>query len=288
MSRHQPPIRSPSGADSSGNEGLRQAGGRGQVEHGPIPFLDRSLRRDIRHERPQFLVAHRRKIGRKPEVAAVDASGHPIHNSGALPERDRHRGAGRIRANSWEPEETLQRVGNRTELNDGPRQEPEASSLDLPVREGESLTRSSRPSHERDARHLAIGRTSARRPSLPLPLATAGEEPPRPGCGTGHRFRATGRTAGSALPTATTFCGNGPDRRPHGCQSHASGSSSPRVEEGCLGDRRANLVDVQTGGGVRRSIELADVGLLPEEYEEQVRSFGYDLVRIAELIAAGP
>jgi hypothetical protein len=35
-------------------------------------------------------------------------------------------------------------------------------------------------------------------------------------------------------------------------------------------------------------IELADVGLLPEEYEEQVRSFGYDLVRIAELIAAGP
>lgn len=32
-------------------------------------------------------------------------------------------------------------------------------------------------------------------------------------------------------------------------------------------------------------IELADVGLLPEEYEGQVRSFGYDLVRIAELIA---
>ena len=35
-------------------------------------------------------------------------------------------------------------------------------------------------------------------------------------------------------------------------------------------------------------IELADVGLLPEGYEEQVRLFGYDLVRIAELIAAGP
>jgi hypothetical protein len=35
-------------------------------------------------------------------------------------------------------------------------------------------------------------------------------------------------------------------------------------------------------------IELADVGLLPEEYEEQVRSFGYDLVRIAKLIAAEP
>jgi hypothetical protein len=33
-------------------------------------------------------------------------------------------------------------------------------------------------------------------------------------------------------------------------------------------------------------IELADVGLLPEEYEEQVRSFGYDLVRVAELIAS--
>lgn len=33
-------------------------------------------------------------------------------------------------------------------------------------------------------------------------------------------------------------------------------------------------------------VELADVGLLPEEYEEQVRSFGYDLVRIAELLAA--
>jgi len=35
-------------------------------------------------------------------------------------------------------------------------------------------------------------------------------------------------------------------------------------------------------------IELADVGLLPEGYEDQVRSFGYDLVRIAELIGAGP
>jgi len=33
-------------------------------------------------------------------------------------------------------------------------------------------------------------------------------------------------------------------------------------------------------------IELADVGLLPEEYEDQVRSFGYDLVRVAGLIAA--
>ena len=31
-------------------------------------------------------------------------------------------------------------------------------------------------------------------------------------------------------------------------------------------------------------IELADVGLLPEEYEDRVRSFGYDLVRIAGLI----
>ena len=31
-------------------------------------------------------------------------------------------------------------------------------------------------------------------------------------------------------------------------------------------------------------IELADVGLLPEEYENRVRSFGYDLVRIAGLI----
>ena len=31
-------------------------------------------------------------------------------------------------------------------------------------------------------------------------------------------------------------------------------------------------------------IELADVGLLPEGYEEQVRGFGYDLVRIAALI----
>ena len=35
-------------------------------------------------------------------------------------------------------------------------------------------------------------------------------------------------------------------------------------------------------------IELADVGLLPEEYEDRVRSFGYDLVRIAELITADP
>ena len=35
-------------------------------------------------------------------------------------------------------------------------------------------------------------------------------------------------------------------------------------------------------------IELADVGLLPEEHEEQVRSFGYDLVRIVDLIAAEP
>jgi hypothetical protein len=33
-------------------------------------------------------------------------------------------------------------------------------------------------------------------------------------------------------------------------------------------------------------IELADVGLLPEDYEGQVRSFSYDLVRIAELIGA--
>jgi hypothetical protein len=32
-------------------------------------------------------------------------------------------------------------------------------------------------------------------------------------------------------------------------------------------------------------IELADVGLLSEEYEAQLRSFGHDLVRIAELIA---
>ena len=35
-------------------------------------------------------------------------------------------------------------------------------------------------------------------------------------------------------------------------------------------------------------IELADVGLLPEDYEEQVRTFGYDLLRIAELIGARP
>jgi hypothetical protein len=33
-------------------------------------------------------------------------------------------------------------------------------------------------------------------------------------------------------------------------------------------------------------IELADVGLLPEDYQDQVRPFGYDLVRIAELIGA--
>ena len=31
-------------------------------------------------------------------------------------------------------------------------------------------------------------------------------------------------------------------------------------------------------------IELADVGLPPEDFEEQVRTFGYDLVRIADLI----
>ena len=35
-------------------------------------------------------------------------------------------------------------------------------------------------------------------------------------------------------------------------------------------------------------IELADVGFLPEEYEDQVRLFGYDLVRIAELITVDP
>jgi hypothetical protein len=33
-------------------------------------------------------------------------------------------------------------------------------------------------------------------------------------------------------------------------------------------------------------IELADVGSLPEEYEGQARSLGYDMARIGELLLA--
>jgi hypothetical protein len=54
-----------------------------------------------------------------------------------------------------------------------------------------------------------------------------------------------------------------------------------RAEEGCLGCGRATWSTSKLTEASGVLIELADVGFLPEEYEDQVRLFGYDLVRIA-------
>ena len=51
-------------------------------------------------------------------------------------------------------------------------------------------------------------------------------------------------------------------------------------------ERSWSLLKLAEASGVL--IELADVGLLPEEYEVQARSLGYDMARIGELLLAAP
>jgi hypothetical protein len=49
-------------------------------------------------------------------------------------------------------------------------------------------------------------------------------------------------------------------------------------------ERSWSLLKLAEASGVL--IELADVGSLPEEYEGQARSLGYDMARIGELLLA--
>jgi len=69
--------------------------------------------------------------------------------------------------------------------------------------------------------------------------------------------------------------------------------SGIRIELTTSGGELALETDERTWSTARLAeasavlIELADVGLLPEDYEEEVRSFGHDLARIAELIDDG-
>jgi hypothetical protein len=246
------------------------------------------LRCDIPYERPQVLITHRGELRSKPEVAPVDPRGHAIDDHGVLVEGDRQRRARSVSANGRKLEETLERIGNRTEFDDGARQISE-------------LLRAARESKRADNR---LDRINAR----PAEMLGVGPTREQALVDLGDRDSAGSLEKDLSDEDAERVVGLTPGKRP-------SVLSSPSSKDPTEMDRIAALSDVSVthqdrvhheprraaldageriwstsklteASGVL--IEIADVGLLPDEYEDQVRSFGYDLVRIAELIGAGP
>jgi hypothetical protein len=265
-----------------------EADGGGQIEHGPIPVSDGALRRDIGHERPQFPITHSRQVRSESEVAPVDACGHAIDDHGVLVEGDRQRRACRVSTNSRKLEETLERIGYRTEIHHGSR---EISELLRAARQ------SKRTDHRRD-------RVDAR-PAEVLCIWPTREQA-LIHLGNGDAARSLEEDLSDE--DAEGVIGLTPGERPSVLRSPPSedptetGGIAARVDVGGTHQdrvhhdtRRAALdPDERTWSTSKLTeassvlIELADVGLLPADYEDQVRSFGYDLVRIAELIGGAP